>query len=245
MLRLLEILQKIKYAKWKAASILKALRDDTTSLQTSQHYPTTHTSDQTANHSDPFSPSSSSAHVSNQASNDWPTAELAPNSTSRLPSPVSVPSPSTPLNVTHSASSANPFPSTVFPPGYDSRHNLPSVPLAGHPIPSVPDLEPSRMVIEPVIGVAPKQFPALPPTTTHHLISNMPLDARPSPPPLPSPPSSVPTQASAQSGKMIDHLKISEIQKHAKWAVSALNYEDLATARKELLIALEQLDALR
>ena len=41
------------------------------------------------------------------------------------------------------------------------------------------------------------------------------------------------------SRREISSDEIARIQKHAKWAISALNYEDLATARKEFLMALE------
>lgn len=36
-------------------------------------------------------------------------------------------------------------------------------------------------------------------------------------------------------------MRIAEIQKHARWAISALNYEDVDTARKELQLALSKL----
>lgn len=39
----------------------------------------------------------------------------------------------------------------------------------------------------------------------------------------------------------LDPSVIATIQKHAKWAISALNYDDLDTARKELRLALELL----
>jgi len=36
----------------------------------------------------------------------------------------------------------------------------------------------------------------------------------------------------------VDDAAIAEAQKHARWAISALNFEDVATAVKELRIAL-------
>lgn len=39
----------------------------------------------------------------------------------------------------------------------------------------------------------------------------------------------------------LDPLEIAKVQKHARWAISALNYEDLETARKELRAALSML----
>jgi len=36
----------------------------------------------------------------------------------------------------------------------------------------------------------------------------------------------------------VDDAAMAEAQKHARWAISALNFEDVATAVKELRIAL-------
>lgn len=36
-------------------------------------------------------------------------------------------------------------------------------------------------------------------------------------------------------------MTIANVQKHARWAISALNYEDVETARKELRLALAML----
>lgn len=257
-----DILEKIKYAKWKAASIVKAVRegpsqsqalDGSSSLASkstdwapdaSQAQPTTGSSS-----SSPLPP-----HI--QTSDVWPTTELSPNSASHLPSPIPFQDPNIALNPSQTA-----FPSTVFPPVYDSRHNLPSVPSAGDTIPSVPDLDPSRISVEPVIGVAPKHFPSAPSQThisSHHPISPPPNHPGPSlsstthnfPPPLPPPPQSVGTVAShasigavssSQAGQMMDPTLVGAIQKHAKYAISALNYEDVVTARSELLLALDKL----
>jgi vacuolar protein sorting-associated protein VTA1 len=40
-----------------------------------------------------------------------------------------------------------------------------------------------------------------------------------------------------------DEKSIAEAMKHAKWAISALNFDDAATAVKELRIALRALGA--
>lgn len=73
-----------------------------------------------------------------------------------------------------------------------------------------------------------------------------------SPDPLPSPtvvpvarsPASIPTPTASDAilPKTLDPATIGLIQKHAKWAISALNYDDLDTARKELRAALVMLD---
>ncbi|KAJ4325821.1 hypothetical protein N0V94_000382 [Neodidymelliopsis sp. IMI 364377] len=59
--------------------------------------------------------------------------------------------------------------------------------------------------------------------------------AQPSAPPPPA--------ASSQGPFRSDEESIMQAQKHAKWAISALNFEDSATAVKELRIALQALGA--
>ncbi|GAA6062220.1 hypothetical protein JCM10212_006455 [Sporobolomyces blumeae] len=77
----------------------------------------------------------------------------------------------------------------------------------------------------------------------------------PPPPPSSAPRLPVPTESScsAHTGPRplapppgvardsYDPLEVAKIQKHAKWAISALNYEDYETARKELRLALTML----
>jgi len=51
-------------------------------------------------------------------------------------------------------------------------------------------------------------------------------------------------QAPVQKSQLItDDLAIAKAQKHARWAISALNFEDAETAVKELKAALETLGA--
>ncbi|KAG0145075.1 hypothetical protein CROQUDRAFT_589421 [Cronartium quercuum f. sp. fusiforme G11] len=258
-----DILEKIKYSKWKAASISKAVREGFTTSSpaieaTSAGSSAAHTLSPIQPQPNSFSSSTSPLPPTGPSLDPWPTKELAPHSSSELPSP---PGPSTPLSATHAA-----FPSTVFPPVYDSRpHQLPSVPLAGESIPSAPDLDPSRIALEPVIGVAPRHFPALAPQHPNHPVSpSAPShdlrtsDLGPSltshilPAPLPTPPPTCVTNPlpapldirPSAPAAMIDPKAIEEVQKHAKWAISALTYEDIATARKELIIALDKLSLL-
>ena len=54
---------------------------------------------------------------------------------------------------------------------------------------------------------------------------------------------SAPPPASSQGPFKDDERSIAEAQKHAKWAISALNFDDAATAVKELRIALQALGA--
>jgi vacuolar protein sorting-associated protein VTA1 len=50
-----------------------------------------------------------------------------------------------------------------------------------------------------------------------------------------------PQQPQPQPQVMVDDEAIAKAQKHAKWAISALNYEDIDTAVKELKNALNTL----
>ncbi|KAJ8115478.1 hypothetical protein OPT61_g2897 [Boeremia exigua] len=56
-------------------------------------------------------------------------------------------------------------------------------------------------------------------------------------------PAAPPPVASSQGPFRDDEESIREAQKHAKWAISALNFDDAATAVKELRIALQALGA--
>ena len=63
-------------------------------------------------------------------------------------------------------------------------------------------------------------------------------------PPVSAPiaPPNQPIQSVLPTGELnTDDTSIANAQKHAKWAVSALNFEDVSTAVKELRIALESL----
>lgn len=88
--------------------------------------------------------------------------------------------------------------------------------------------------------------PSAPPRT---ISSNMPNITAPSAPPALQPAAAAASGANGhQYGTdedwrpepaTVDPTTIANAQKHAKWAISALNYEDLETARKELRLALQ------
>lgn len=62
-------------------------------------------------------------------------------------------------------------------------------------------------------------------------------------PPLPSRHPTNPPQSYSQTAYLSDEEAIMKAQKHARWAISALNFEDVNTAVKELKIALDSLGA--
>ncbi|KAI7848883.1 Vta1 like-domain-containing protein [Circinella umbellata] len=66
---------------------------------------------------------------------------------------------------------------------------------------------------------------------------------QPSPQPSAPAPAPAPVQSSITSSQtpIVDPGSIATAQKHAKWAISALNYDDIKTARTQLLTALNDL----
>ncbi|KJY02487.1 DUF605-domain-containing protein [Zymoseptoria brevis] len=86
----------------------------------------------------------------------------------------------------------------------------------------------------PAVGALPQGRPVAP--TPHHM-STQPARA---PAPTTSQPISTPPPA---GGYKTDDDSILAAQKHAKWAISALNFEDAVTAVKELRSALQSLGA--
>ena len=83
------------------------------------------------------------------------------------------------------------------------------------------------------------QLPSLPPQQPSVPV----LPSRPLPLPKTSAPPSAPPAAAPDEWQPapanLDPTAIAASQKHAKWAISALNYEDVETAKKELRLALQ------
>lgn len=132
----------------------------------------------------------------------------------------------------------------------DNNADLPSAPPAD---PSSfynsgsDSLKPSAPGFDPTVStphVAPSQTPLNPPVQTPVLRSPF----TPVPPPAPGHVSqsqyAAPLSGPPPGGYKIDDESVMAAQKHAKWAISALNFEDVPTAVKELRIALQNLGAL-
>ncbi|KAM0788760.1 hypothetical protein ACM66B_002851 [Microbotryomycetes sp. NB124-2] len=90
--------------------------------------------------------------------------------------------------------------------------------------------------------------PSAPPTAPSQPAPSLPRQAVPPPQPLASAARAAPVTplpsapaAAAALPDTLDPSVVSNIQKHAKWAISALNYDDYETARKELRLALSML----
>ncbi|KAM0746616.1 DUF605-domain-containing protein [Meredithblackwellia eburnea MCA 4105] len=88
----------------------------------------------------------------------------------------------------------------------------------------------------PQLPSAPPLPPPPPPPVAQYIPPRQPVFSPP-PPPIAAPAPPPPPPASDS----YDPSVVTQIQKHAKWAISALNYDDYETARKELRLALSML----
>ncbi|CAK7262758.1 hypothetical protein SEPCBS119000_000146 [Sporothrix epigloea] len=281
-----ETLQKIKYAKWNAARILKAIkegndpnesnpnpddlppqedpaatanRDETGDLvvsagsevppsaPTARPRPVTieddiddsasKTHQDSTSHLLPHSPAASA--IGANSAHPAPSAEV-----SSLPSPGSKPlsfEPTTapaPVNLNSYPSPQNE--SSAAPP-----FNPPTAPSVDHfynnqassvPSPKPPQ-QPAADVGSYFAGALPPQSPAsgVPTASPQYNSRVIPQPSGPSQPPAAAAPYVPPAT--------IDDLAMVNAQKHAKWAISALNFEDVSTAVRELRKALEFLGA--
>ncbi|KIW07851.1 uncharacterized protein PV09_01766 [Verruconis gallopava] len=117
----------------------------------------------------------------------------------------------------------------------------------GRPIePSVPAESPGQPQVQPV---APSQYHMPTPTAPHQFISPPQQTTLSAPSLAPQPSIQAQQPALTQLPQTMpgqynrDDESIMQAQKHAKWAISALNFEDVDTAVKELRIALRALGA--
>lgn len=256
-----ETQQKIKYAKWNAARITKAIKEGKDPNESNPkkedlppQQPALDLSEQEAQMLDmPSSQAPKSATVEDAPDEDLagdrslPTAppgvavspippSVADDEELKLPSapgynggeaapdvpsgyfdpPPALPSPISPPS--HNPVTYDPD-SNVPPPAPDAW--VPTPPPAG---PSVPPTAP------PVANVA---RPVVPPPTNYTQANAGPA--------APSLSSQVPQQVTGNF--TADDMAMSQAQKHAKWAISALNFEDVPTAVRELRRALEALGA--
>ncbi|UPL02454.1 hypothetical protein LCI18_013388 [Fusarium solani-melongenae] len=270
-----EVLQKIKFAKWNAARIFKAVREGKDPNESNPKAP----EPEAAPALDPSDPDVQQLTGPHPASvEDAPDAGEPPSVPTFTDAPPEIPDPGyfppqphpdarAPEPFVPSPLSQSPTPglSGVPPPP------PPAAPAAISPVPEIPPPHPATQIPpqpSPQIPTKlPSQFAPPPPepssgssappswSTTpsvpHPAVSNPPpaIPQAPAPQayvPAPAPvPAPVPAPAPAQSmgSFTADHRDINQAQKHAKWAISALNFEDVPTAVKELRNALALLGA--
>ncbi|KAK1779497.1 Vta1 like-domain-containing protein [Copromyces sp. CBS 386.78] len=291
-----ETQQKIKYAKWNAARIAKAIKEgkDPNESNPKREEP------QLLPALDPNDPEVQALTGSVEKTSPPPlsvTVEEVPDRDLQRTDAAGVSLPVSPASAGPSPMSeaelklpgvpsglSDPAPSTVSldsdtpvsapthnPVNYRPQPDLPSAPtaLSSYPDPdiSMPDAGAARWTPDadrqpPAPPVVPPTFaPSAPSTAAVASPSvNQPTDfyfqnqapptpqapAVPSlqhvPPPLAVPASTYPSSQVA-GGFVTDEAAMASAQKHAKWAISALNFEDVPTAVKELRKALEMLGA--
>lgn len=125
----------------------------------------------------------------------------------------------------------------------------PAISLQSFPPPTMDRLSPVEKPTSPMTSY-PTQSSYMsrhPPQPTKILPPNASPSPKPSTanfqPPLPSRHPTNPPQSYSQMAYLSDEEAIIKAQKHARWAISALNFEDVNTAVKELKIALDSLGA--
>ncbi|KAK4231090.1 vacuolar protein sorting-associated protein vts1 [Podospora fimiseda] len=280
-----ETQQKIKYAKWNAARILKAIRegvdpnesnpkqeevqpqqpDELAALErelaggaaiprpaTVEDAPDADLRRDAAGVSLPHSPASG---VPSPASDDGLQLPGVPTGIRFFDSP-SIPSPvSPPSNDASAPDLPQPPPGGAWPNLQPSPEASPPPSAWSQPPANLPPASPWGQT--PTGPTNPPTFsmntpsttavaspPVSPPTDpyympTAHTVHTTHTSRPPAPPVVPPPASYTPVQPSAA----VDEAAMANAQKHAKWAISALNFEDVPTAVKELRKALELLGA--
>ena len=125
-----------------------------------------------------------------------------------------------------------------FPPPNMNESTLSALPPSSGPNSSYPSAPPPSSV---------PSYPSQPPPITpqpRQTHTELPLHAPDAPGRHPGTSNPVVTpQATSQGSYLNDEESVLKAQKHARWAVSALNFEDVNTAVKELRVALESLGA--
>lgn len=288
-----ETQQKIKYAKWNAARITKAIKEGKDPNESNPKKEDLPQQQQPA--LDPADPEvqalgSPSGQTAKSATvEDAPDADL-PGDSATVPQPYSpaapsLPSvpgdgelklPSAPGYGDQAAPAPQPgyfdpppsLPSPISPPSYNPANYTPSAPSAPQAWTPTPPPAGSSFQLPPSAPADPPTFaPSLSPTAavapppvsppTNPSFTNMPPPSanvsRPvvPPPTNAGPPSAAPTAPGGFSqvpqqvagNFTADDMAMSQAQKHAKWAISALNFEDVPTAVRELRRALETLGA--
>ncbi|KAJ0315817.1 hypothetical protein COL5a_011852 [Colletotrichum fioriniae] len=260
-----ETLKKVKYAKWNAARILKALKEgkDPNESNPKQEEPA---AEEVLPALDPNDPdvqgltSPKPASVEDDPETEFYKKASAPAETAKTTEPSEPePAQSSVLDLP-SVPSANdlnpPVPQTQgyfdppeqFPPSPLSQTgvNDPSATANALSAPSPYAASSTGPSISPANAASPWQPPQIPPSN----VTKSPPPPAPQqfkPPPI-APQPRAPVAAGshnswAPSSAPSDDMDLPKAQKHAKWAISALNFEDVPTAVKELRNALAALGA--
>ncbi|KAL2143137.1 hypothetical protein VTI28DRAFT_284 [Corynascus sepedonium] len=286
-----ETQQKIKYAKWNAARIVKAIKEGKDPNESNPHQ-----EEDPQPGLDPKDPAVQSLGGSTPGAGPRPvTVEEVPDAETTKadaartplphspvlaePSPVSdggLQLPGVPTNLSQPAPSGyfGPDASITPPPQHSSQYQPPPeipgpptgwAPSQQSPMATAPPTWPQRPVSPPAAStshqesstsatIPPPTFatstlptaavaspPVSPPADPYHThIAPTATTARPTAPPAVPPTVHAPVPS---GGFATDEAAMVGAQKHARWAISALNFEDVPTAVRELRKALELLGA--
>lgn len=221
---------KVKYAKWKAAQISKAIRQGEKppagpAMSEEEHVLAQLLPPTDGAAAEDVRPDG----VSNERapSDEAPSASDAPERPSTPPSKVPA-LPSAPTSATHDADTAR-----------APAHGPPSTSDAPS-LPSTPHTE-----LHNAQSSEPSHLPSVPSETAQPSPVQVMAAATPSAPSVRAPqaPPTAPPPPPSDSGLSV--TEIARIQKLSRWACSALDYEDVETARTHLQDALRLLDGAR
>ncbi|KAL1922625.1 uncharacterized protein VTP21DRAFT_10164 [Calcarisporiella thermophila] len=269
--------EKLKYSKWKATDIIKALREGRKPVAgppgetgTEANPPPETTSptgsgggnrmdqDPIAPPSDPhFSAPASAPSSADQAWLPFPSPPVGQPASDFDPSSNKEEVPYQPLfqNPPNSTAPSMPFaPKDAFIDLSQGAYAGGSLPPAQHGNPSAagPDYNP---YFQYQAGPPPPQPPQVPPLTQSHQPS--PMAFSPSAPPPPPPPPSAPPQSAQTAPRPLSSSSapyaptlppdmdpgiVAKAQKYSKWAISALNFDDIPAAVDNLQKALALLE---
>ncbi|KAK2039452.1 DUF605-domain-containing protein [Colletotrichum somersetense] len=261
-----ETQKKVKYAKWNAARILKAIKEgkDPNESNPKQEEPKEVLPALDPNDPDVrglTSPPPKPASVEDDPETEFykkasAPAETVPPAAPNEPVPTqssvldlpSVPT-SNDLNPPSNQNQGYFDPPEEFPPSPLSQKDTNEV-VASANAPSAPSpyaASSAGPTLSPENAASPWQPPKIPPP--HVAKSTPPPASKHSKPPPPTaqqpkaPVVNVSNNSWAPSSAPSDEMDLPKAQKHAKWAISALNFEDVPTAVKELRNALAALGA--
>ncbi|KAF4344084.1 vacuolar sorting-associated VTA1 like [Fusarium beomiforme] len=260
-----EVVKKIKFAKWNAARILKAIREGKDPNETNPNAPEPEP-EVALDPSDPEVQALSG--VPRASVEDAPDAGDPPSVPTFTDAPPRIPDdpgyfppqpqhqpqpePFVPSPLSQSPTPGLPGgppspPPVGLPPTVSPVPETPAQPatqIPPQPSPQIPTKLPSHFAPPPPQPFIPSAPPSWTPTPSapHPAAANPPPVIPQAPAPQPSAPAPAPVPVQT-TGFATDHRDINQAQKHAKWAISALNFEDVPTAVQELRNALRMLGA--
>lgn len=244
-----ETQQKIKYAKWNAARIAKAIREGKDPNESNPKHEDAEPQ-QALDQNDPEVQALNSG-TAPGPSHLQPTVEDAPDSDTRneLRDAAGVSLPHSPASAAPSADlqlpgvpthiSGDDLPPPQQQPGYFDN----SMPSPISPQPPVTQHQPSAPSSTWATLPSPPPPPPTPPVPAPEDLYRSAPPPTFQPPTVAKPPVPAATAPRPTGQFTTDEAAMVQAQKHAKWAISALNFEDVNTAVMELRRALQSLGA--